>query len=98
MHEVGYAAAPARDRLTAFGGALIERIADDEDLGAVLARQVPCKRRHVSDTGRAFHHHVESLLREAEVEDDHEILAHAMFASATFETVDYLRDEIRPTT
>ncbi|MGY0064145.1 TetR/AcrR family transcriptional regulator [Streptomyces sp. LZ34] len=89
--------APASDRLTAFGCALIERIADDGDLGAVLARQVPCERRHASDTGRAFHHHVESLLREAEVEGDHEILAHAMLASVTFETVDYLRNERQAT-
>lgn len=50
--------APARDRLVAFGCALIERIAADADLGAALGRQVLHERRHASDTGRAFHRHV----------------------------------------
>ncbi len=89
--------APARDRLTAFGCALFERIADDADLGAALARQVSLERRHASDAGRAFHHHVASLLREAGVEGDHDMLAHVMLALTNFETVDYLRDECQVT-
>lgn len=44
--------APARDRLEAFGCALIERIAAGADLGAALRRQVRHERRHASDTGR----------------------------------------------
>ncbi len=59
--------APPRERLTAFGCALIERINDEEDLGAPLARQVPLERRHSSETARSFHHHNASLLREAGV-------------------------------
>ncbi|MCX5091729.1 TetR/AcrR family transcriptional regulator [Streptomyces sp. NPDC059837] len=82
--------APARDRLEAFGGALIERIAADADLGAALGRQVLHERRHASDTGRAFHRHVSTLLREAGVDGDHDMLAHALLAFANFETADYL--------
>ncbi|MGW0943512.1 TetR/AcrR family transcriptional regulator [Streptomyces sp. NPDC002623] len=83
--------ASARDRLEAFGRALIERIATDMDLGAALGRQVLHDRRHASDTGRAFHRHVSALLREAGVEGDRDMLAHALLAFANFETTDYLR-------
>ncbi|MER5432419.1 helix-turn-helix domain-containing protein [Streptomyces sp. NPDC002588] len=82
--------APARDRLEAFGCALIGRIAADADLGAALGRQVLHERRHASDTGRAFHRHVSTLLREAGVDGDHDMLAHALLAFANFETTDYL--------
>jgi AcrR family transcriptional regulator len=85
--------APARDRLTAFGCALIERIVDDADLGPVLGRQIPCDRRHASDYGRAFPHHVSSLLQEAGVEGDHDMLAHAMLAFVNLETMDYLLND-----
>ncbi|MET8767142.1 TetR/AcrR family transcriptional regulator [Streptomyces sp. NPDC004658] len=85
--------APARDRLTAFGRTLIARIADDADRGAAPARQVDCARRHASEVGRAFHDRVASLLREAGVEGDHAMLAHAMLAFTSFEIVDYLRDD-----
>ncbi|MFC7263012.1 TetR/AcrR family transcriptional regulator [Streptomyces lutosisoli] len=85
--------APAKDRLTAFGRALIERIAADADLGAALGRQVLHERRHASDTGRAFHRHVSTLLRKAGVDGDHDMLAHALLAFANFETADYLRKE-----
>ncbi|MET8217340.1 TetR/AcrR family transcriptional regulator [Streptomyces hirsutus] len=88
---------PARDRLTAFGSALIERIADDGDLGAALARQIASERRYASDTCRSFHHHVESLLREAEVEGDHAMLAHTMLAFMNLETVDHLRNDYQAT-
>ncbi|MER7923011.1 helix-turn-helix domain-containing protein [Streptomyces sp. NPDC096057] len=90
--------APPVERLTAFGRALIERIADEDDLGAALARQVPLDRRHSSPTGRSFHDHVASLLREAGIEADHEMLAHAMLVFTTFETMDYLRNECQVTT
>ncbi|MGW2047744.1 TetR/AcrR family transcriptional regulator [Streptomyces sp. NPDC001858] len=82
--------APARDRLEAFGCALIGRIAADADLGAALGRQVPHNRRHASDPGRAFHRHVSTLLRETGVDGDHDMLAHALLAFANFETTDYL--------
>jgi len=82
--------ASAQDRLAAFGCALIDRIAADADLGAALGRQVLHDRRHASDTGRAFHRHVSTLLREAGVEGDHDMLAHALLAFAAFETTDYL--------
>ncbi|WP_043667021.1 TetR/AcrR family transcriptional regulator [Streptomyces xylophagus] len=82
--------AAARDRLTAFGRALIARVAADADLGAALGRQVLHERRHASDTGRAFHHHVSTLVAEAGVDGDHDMLAHALLAFANFETGDYL--------
>lgn len=82
--------APAKDRLEAFGCALIERIAADADLGAALGRQVLHERRHASTTGRAFHQHVSTLLRETGVDGDHGMLAHALLAFANFETTDYL--------
>src|SRR5690348_5764363 len=85
--------APARDRLTAFGCALIERITDEGDLGAALARQVPLERRHSAEPARSFHQHIASLLQEAGVEADHEMIAHAMLVFTNFETVDYLRNE-----
>ncbi|WP_174479448.1 hypothetical protein [Streptomyces hokutonensis] len=82
--------APPGDRLEAFGRTLIERVATDADLGAALGRQVLHDRRHASDTGRAFHHHVSTLLRQAGVDGDHDMLAHALLAFVTFETMDYL--------
>ncbi len=82
--------APARDRLTAFGCALIERVAADADLGAALGRQVVHERRYDSETGRFFHQHVSTLLRETGVDTDHDMLAHALLAFADFETGDYL--------
>ncbi len=42
--------APARERLTAFGCALMERVASDTDLGSALARQLPRERRYISET------------------------------------------------
>jgi AcrR family transcriptional regulator len=82
--------APARDRLTAFGCALIERVAADADLGAALGRQVVHERRYDSETGRSFHQHVSTLLRETGVDTDHDMLAHALLAFEDFETGDYL--------
>lgn len=90
--------APAVERLAAFGCALIARIADETDLGAALARQVPSGRRHASNVGRAFHDHIESLLREAGVVGDHDMLAHALLTFTNFEPVDYLRDEFHIST
>ncbi|WP_405534979.1 TetR/AcrR family transcriptional regulator [Streptomyces sp. NBC_00075] len=84
--------APPRERLTAFGSALIERITDDADLGAALGRQILCERRIASEACRAFQHHVESLLREAKTEGDHAVLAHALLAFVSFESVDHLRE------
>lgn len=85
--------APATDRLTSFGFALIERITDEGDLGAALARQVPLERRHSSQPGRSFQQHIASLLREAGVEADHEVIGHAMLVFTNFETIDHLRNE-----
>ncbi|MGW5663566.1 TetR/AcrR family transcriptional regulator [Streptomyces sp. NPDC003758] len=85
--------APAADRLTAFGSTLIGRMASDDDLGASLARQLRRRSRNASETGRAFHRHVSTLLREAGVDADHDMLAHAMLAFTTFETADHLRRE-----
>ncbi|KPI02333.1 regulatory protein TetR [Actinobacteria bacterium OK074] len=99
--------APARERLVAFGSALFERMAEggdgdgggggdgggDSDLGAALGRQLLHERRQASDTARAFHQHVSTLLREAGVEGDHEMLAHALLAFANFEAADFLRKE-----
>ncbi|MFF0160677.1 TetR/AcrR family transcriptional regulator [Streptomyces sp. NPDC005263] len=90
--------APARDRLAAFGCALIERVADETDLGPALGRQVPCERRRASHYGRAFHHHVSSLLREAGVVGDHDMLAHAMLAFTDLQTLDALRGDCHATT
>ncbi|MFG3288944.1 TetR/AcrR family transcriptional regulator [Streptomyces sp. NPDC048179] len=85
--------APPGDRLTAFGCALIERVADTTDLGPALGRQVPCDRRHTSPYGRHFHAHVSALLHEAGVRADHDLLAHAMLAFVNLETLDYLRED-----
>lgn len=90
--------APPSERLAAFGCALIARITDEADLGAALARQVPLERCHASNVGGAFHDHVASLLREAGVEGDHAMLAHALLAWMNFETMDYLRDECQVAT
>ncbi|WP_105971606.1 TetR/AcrR family transcriptional regulator [Streptomyces geranii] len=83
--------APPRERLEAFGAALIARVAADADLGAALGRQLRHERRHASTTGHAFHQHISTLLREAGVDGDHDMLAHALLAFTTFETTDYLR-------
>lgn len=85
--------ASARERLTAFGCALIERITDESDLGAALARQIPLERRHSSEPGRSFQQHIASLLREAGVDADHEMIAHALLVFTNLETIDYLSDE-----
>ncbi|MFK0282638.1 TetR/AcrR family transcriptional regulator [Streptomyces sp. NPDC090499] len=85
--------APAKDRLTAFGCALIERVADDTDLGPALARQIPVERRQNSSYGRAFHRHVASLLRETGVVGDHDMLAHALLAFTDLEIMDHVRNE-----
>ncbi|MFJ8110802.1 TetR/AcrR family transcriptional regulator [Streptomyces sp. NPDC096132] len=84
--------APARERLEAFGNALIERTAADGDLGADLVRHMVYARRHGTDTGRSFHRHVAELLREAGADGDHDMLAHALLAFTCFETADYLRE------
>lgn len=89
--------APARERLTAFGCALIERITDAGDLGAALARQVPLEQRHSSEPGRSFQQHIASLLQKAGVDADHEMIAHAMLVFTNFETIDHLRNECRIT-
>ncbi|SPF06202.1 TetR/AcrR family transcriptional regulator [Streptomyces sp. MA5143a] len=90
--------APASDRLTAFGHALIERVADPTDLGPALGRQVPTDRRQTSHYGRAFRLHVTSLLREAGVVGDHTVLAHALLAFVDLETLDHLRNDDQITT
>ncbi|MCL8011232.1 TetR/AcrR family transcriptional regulator [Streptomyces sp. AS02] len=90
--------APAKDRLTAFGCALIERVADETDLGPALGRQIPVERRQTTHYGRAFRHHVASLLRDAGVVGDHALLAHALLAFVDLETLDYLRNEEQVTT
>ncbi|WP_306457929.1 hypothetical protein [Streptomyces sp. SA15] len=63
------------------------------DLGAALGRQVPYARRKASDTGRTFHRHVATLLRETGVDGDHDMLAHVLLAFTSFEAADYLRKE-----
>ncbi|MEH0424333.1 helix-turn-helix domain-containing protein [Streptomyces sp. B21-083] len=89
---LGPGALPA-DRLTAFGCALLGRIANDADLGAALGRQVPYARRTGSDSGRASHRHVSTLLRDMGLDGDHDILAHVLLTFAGFEAADYLRRE-----
>jgi len=81
------------DRLTAFGCALLERSADYADLGAALGRQVCYERRYSSEVAQAFHHHVSTLLSEAGVERDHDMLAHALLSFTSLELSDCLRDE-----
>ncbi|ELP61996.1 TetR/AcrR family transcriptional regulator [Streptomyces turgidiscabies] len=91
--------ATAVDRLAAFGCALLGRIATDADLGAALGRQVPYARRADSGSGRAFHRHVSTLLRDMGLDGDHDMLAHALLAFTSFEAADYLREELgAPTT
>ncbi|MCL8011252.1 TetR/AcrR family transcriptional regulator [Streptomyces sp. AS02] len=90
--------APASDRLIAFGHALIERVADPTDLGPALGRQVPTDRRQTSHYGRAFRHHVASLLREAGVVADHTMLADALLAFVDLGTLDHLRNDDQVTT
>lgn len=85
--------APAAERLTAFGRALIERIGTDSDLGAALIRQLPGERRYVSATVGAYHRHVSALLREAGVDGDPDMLAHALLAFVNIDTLDHLRHE-----
>lgn len=85
--------APARDRLEAFGCALIEHNTADADPGAALGRRVPHARRHASDTASALHRHVSTLLGEAGVDGDRDMLAHALLAFVNFETADHLRNE-----
>jgi AcrR family transcriptional regulator len=89
---------PAKDRLVAFGHALIERVADATDLGPALGRQVPTDRRQTSHYGRAFRRHVQSLLREAGVVGDHAMLTHALLAFVDLETLDHLRTDNQVTT
>ncbi|MFD9437740.1 hypothetical protein ACFWBR_39790 [Streptomyces sp. NPDC060006] len=85
--------APAKKRLTAFGCALIERIATDTDLGTALARQLPRERRYFSKAARAYHRHVSTLLYEPGVDGDHEMLAHALLTFVNIDTVDHLRHD-----
>ncbi|MFI1731700.1 hypothetical protein ACH40E_21305 [Streptomyces acidicola] len=59
---------------------LFERITAEADLGAALGRQVLYARRSASDRGRASHSHVSSLLLEARIDGDHDMLAHALLA------------------
>ncbi|MFF4257037.1 TetR/AcrR family transcriptional regulator [Streptomyces sp. NPDC001663] len=70
--------APAVDRLLAFGRTLLERAADDQDVGAALVRHVLGERRHRSELGRAFHSHMTALLQEGGVDGDRECLAYAL--------------------
>ncbi|MEV2191147.1 helix-turn-helix domain-containing protein [Streptomyces phaeochromogenes] len=85
--------APARDRLEAFGCALIERNTADADPGAALGRRLPHVPRHTSDTASALHRHVSMLLGETGVDGDHDMLAHALLAFVNFETADHFRSE-----
>ena len=80
--------APARDRLTAFGSALIQRVAADADLGAALGRQVVHERRYGSETGQAFLRHASTLPQKKGVDANPDMLAHALLAFANFETGD----------
>ncbi|MFF4357636.1 TetR/AcrR family transcriptional regulator [Streptomyces sp. NPDC001604] len=85
--------APAPRRLTAFGCALIERIATDTDLGMALARQLPRERRYISKTAGAYHRHVSSLLDEAGVDGDRDMLAHVLLTFVNIDAVDHLRHD-----
>ncbi|MFD7608117.1 TetR/AcrR family transcriptional regulator [Streptomyces mirabilis] len=85
--------APAGDRLTAFGCALIERIASDTDPGVALTRQMPRERRYISEPARAHHRHVATLLREAGVDGDPHMLAHALLTFLDTDAVDHMRHE-----
>ena len=91
--------APAVDRLTAFGCAMLGRIATDADLGAALGRQVSYARHAGSGSGRTFHRHASTLLYDMGLDGDHDMLAHALLAFTSFEAADYLREELgAPTT
>jgi AcrR family transcriptional regulator len=83
--------APADARLTAFGCALIDRTAADSHPGTALARQLALHSRHMSATSQQFHRHVESLLREAGVDGDCDMLAHALLGFLNIELLDHLR-------
>ncbi|MCZ0999516.1 helix-turn-helix domain containing protein [Streptomyces mirabilis] len=85
--------APARERLTAFGCALIERIESDTDPGVALTRQLPRERRYLSEPARAYHRHVSTLLREAGVDGDPHMLAHALLTFLNIDAVDHMRHE-----
>ncbi|MPY55866.1 TetR/AcrR family transcriptional regulator [Streptomyces spongiae] len=85
--------APPVDRLAAFGCALIDRATAVTDLGSALARQLRPQNRNASESGRACRRHVATLLREAGVDAEHDLLANALLAFATFETVDFLTRE-----
>jgi hypothetical protein len=62
----------------------------DADLGAALGLQVVHERRYGSETGRSFHRRPSTLLREAGVDTDTDMLALALLAYANFETGDHL--------
>ncbi|MPY55894.1 TetR/AcrR family transcriptional regulator [Streptomyces spongiae] len=83
--------ASAVARLTAFGCALIDRTAADCDPGPALSRHIPLDCRYSSGTWREFHRHVASLLREAGVIGDCDMLAHALLGFLSIELADYLR-------
>ncbi|WP_145886885.1 TetR/AcrR family transcriptional regulator [Streptomyces sp. BK340] len=85
--------APAAARLTAFGNALIDRTAADSDLGIALGRQLPLEMRCASDTGKDFHRHVSSLLRESGADGDCDMLAYALLGFMSIEVLDFLRQE-----
>ena len=72
----------------------MERIASDTDLGAALARQLPRERRYISETAGAYHHHVSTLLREAGVDGDCDMLAHALLTFVNIDAVDHLRHDL----
>jgi hypothetical protein len=77
--------------LTAFGHALIERTADDADPGTALARQLPLECRYLSAASQVFHQHVAALLRDAGIDGDCDILAHALLGFLNIELSGYLR-------
>ncbi|MGW1619140.1 TetR/AcrR family transcriptional regulator [Streptomyces sp. NPDC002172] len=83
--------APAASRLTAFGCALIDRTAADSDLGIALGRELTLECRYASGTWQAFHRHVASLLHQAGVDGDCDMLAHALLGFLNIELSDYLR-------
>ncbi|WP_432194345.1 TetR/AcrR family transcriptional regulator [Streptomyces sp. bgisy027] len=85
--------APAKDRLTAFGCAIIERIAGETDLSTALARQLPRERRYVSETADIYHRHVSTLLCEAGADGDCDMLAHALLTFLNIDAVDHLRHD-----
>ncbi|WP_241691562.1 TetR/AcrR family transcriptional regulator [Streptomyces sp. GZWMJZ-114] len=82
--------APAHERLTAFGCALIERMAAGADPGAALIRQLSGERRYISDVTDAYHRHVSGLLRDLGVMGDRDVLAHALLAFLDIDALDHL--------